>query len=268
VAETPAASRELPAAEEVQTDVGPLLLPLNDGVMKPLIAATGDWEINEATIVRAHLRPGMTFVDIGAHVGYYTNLAAREVGTSGHVYAVEPDPDNAALLRENVRRNGYRNVTVIEAAAWHETTTVTLRRDHFNTGDNRVADQFADDGAVCEVEGIAFDDRLAGLEVSAVKVDAQGVDHLALRGMRETIQRCRPIVFVEFWPDGIRENGGDPAAVIEEYRGLGYRITMIGYDTDFAAWPAEEIVRAAEGFPFGAVALVLRPRYDTDSNTA
>jgi len=260
VAETPAASPPLPEAEEVNTDVGPLLLPVNDGIMKPLIAATGDWEINEATIVRSYLRRGMTFVDIGAHVGYYTNLAAREVGTKGHVIAVEPDPDNAALLRENVRRNKHRNVTVIEAAAWHETTRVSLRRDQFNTGDNRVADHFAEGGVTCEVDGLALDDRLADVPVSAVKVDAQGVDHLALQGMRETIERCRPIIFVEFWPDGIRENGDDPASVVHEYRLMGYRLTMIGYDTDFATWPPEEIVRAAEGFPFGAVALVLLPR--------
>ena len=82
------------------------------------------------------------------------------------------------------------------------------------------------------------------------------------------------MVFTEFWPEAIREFGDDPAAVIDRYRELGLRITMIGFETDFATWTAAEIVRIAEGFPYGAVGLVLRPpdefnqvRASDDSNS-
>jgi FkbM family methyltransferase len=251
---TPAAN--LPPAEEVQTGLGSLLLPREDGVMRPLMASTGDWELNESLLFRAHIRRGSTVVDIGAHVGYYTLLSARTVGWRGRVIAVEPDPDNAALLRENVRRNRLRNVTIVEAAAWRETTRLQLRRDLANTGDNRIVlgvDAY-------DVPAVALDERLARLPVSLVKIDTQGTDHIALEGMRQTLTRCRPVVFTEFWPQAIREFGDDPAAVIDGYRQLGYRITMIGFDTDFATWPAAEIVKAAEGFPFAATALVLRPQ--------
>src|SRR5919109_556910 len=115
----------LPPAVEVQTRLGPLLFPRGDGVMRPLMASTGDWELNEAMLFRAH-------------VGYYTLLSARAVGWRGRVIAVEPDPDNAALLRENIRRNRLHNVTVVQAAAWRETARVPLRRDPVNTGDNRI----------------------------------------------------------------------------------------------------------------------------------
>ena len=186
--------------------------------------ATGDWELNEALLFRAHIRRGSTVVDIGAHVGYYTVLSARAVGWRGRVIAVEPDPVNAALLRENVRRNRLRNVTVIEAAAWRETTQLHLRHNAANSGDNRIlhdADGYA-------VPGVALDERLAQFQVSAVKIDAQGTDHIALEGARQTITRCRPVVFTEFWPEAIREFGDDPAAVIDRYRELGLRITRNG----------------------------------------
>lgn len=245
----------LPPAEEVQTRLGPLLLPSKDGVMRPLMASTGDWELNEAMLFRAHIHRGSTVVDIGAHVGYYTLLSARAVGPHGRVIAVEPDPDNAALLRENIRRNRLGNVTVVEAAAWRETTRLQLRRDPVNTGDNRIV--LGVDGY--DVPAAALDELVAGLPVSLVKIDAQGTDHVALEGIQHTLTRCRPVVFIEFWPQGIREFGDDPAAVIDGYRQLGYRITMIGFETDFATWPAGEIVKAAEGFPFGATGLVLRP---------
>src|SRR2546430_62848 len=167
---TPAA--DLPPAEEIQSRFGPLLLPRDDGVMRPLMASTGDWELNEALLFRAHIRRGSTVVDIGAHVGYYTLLSARAVGWRGRVISVEPDPDNAALLRENIRRNRLRNVTVVEAAAWNETTRLQLRRDPVNTGDNRIVPGVNG----YEVPAIALDERLARRPVSLVKIDTQGTD--------------------------------------------------------------------------------------------
>jgi FkbM family methyltransferase len=219
------------------------------------MASTGDWELNEAILFRAHIQRRSTVVDIGAHVGYYTILSASAVGRRGRVIAVEPDPDNAALLRENIRRNRLANVTVVEAAAWRETTRLPLRRNLVNTGDNRIVPGIEGH----DVPAVALDEQLVGLPVSLVKIDAQGTDHIALEGIRQTITRCRPVVFTEFWPQAIREFGDDPAAVIESYRELGYRITMIGFDTDLATWAATEVVKAAEGFPFGATGLVLRP---------
>jgi FkbM family methyltransferase len=249
------AAANLPPAEEIQTRFGPLLLPRGDGVMRPLMESTGDWELNEALLFQAHIRRGSTVVDVGAHVGYYTLLSSRAVGWRGRVIAVEPDPTNAALLRENIRRNRLRNVTVIEAAAWRETTRLHLRRDPVNSGDNRVVRG----AGGCDVPALALDETLVRLQVSAVKIDAQGTDHLALEGMRQTLKRCRSVVFTEFWPEAIREFGDDPAAVIDGYRQLGFRITMIGFEPDFGSWTAAEIVKAADGFPFGAAALVLRP---------
>lgn len=249
------AAADLPCADEVQTRFGPLLLPRDDNVMRPLMESTGDWELNEALLFRAHIRRASTVVDIGAHVGYYTLLSARAVGWRGRVVAVEPDPDNAALLRENIRRNRLRNITVIEAAAWSATTRLQLRRDSINSGDNRIVRN----GAGHEVPAVALDERLTRSRVSAVKIDAQGTDHIALEGMLHTLESCQPVVFTEFWPEAIREFGDDPAEVIDRYREIGFRITMIGFETDFASWTAADIVKATERFPFGAVGLVLRP---------
>lgn len=199
-------------------------------------------------------------VDIGAHVGYYTILASRTVGRRGGVVAVEPDPVNVSLLRENVRRHRLRNVTVIEGAAWREATRLSLRRDptaSANSADNRIDVQGTASDA-CEVIGIELDGLLAGTSVAAVKVDAQGADHAALQGMAVTLRRCRPFVLAEFWPSGIRELGDEPAAVIEGYRELGFRVTILGVQEVFDFWPASEFVRIADLHPGGVATLVLR----------
>ncbi len=61
-------------------------------------------------------KKGDVVVDVGAHIGLYTLSAAKEVGTSGKVVAIEPDPKNFKLLKENIKRNNYTNVLAIDAA--------------------------------------------------------------------------------------------------------------------------------------------------------
>jgi FkbM family methyltransferase len=242
---------------EIATDVGPLLFPAHDKVMLPLIAQSGDWELDEAILFRAHLRPRMTVVDIGAHVGYYALLAARAVGRFGRVVAVEPHPVNAELLRRNLARNQVRNVEVIEAAAGRKSGKLLLApNQEQNTGDHRVV--HAPGAETIEVDAVAVDELLDRVDVA--KVDAQGSDHVAIAGMERLVRRCRTTVFTEFWPDAIRDFGDDPAEVIAYYRGLPARVTMPGIQADFDGWKTRWYVETAERMPGGFGTLVLRPR--------
>ena len=72
----------------------------------------GTFEISETRLVQAFLRPGMTFLDVGAHIGYYTLIAARLVGDGGRVVSFEPGAATRAQLEANVARNGFRNVEI------------------------------------------------------------------------------------------------------------------------------------------------------------
>lgn len=242
---------------EVDTRVGKLLLPRSDTTVRPTLERFGDWELDEAMLFCAHLRRGMTVVDIGAHVGYWTVLAGRAVAKLGHVFAIEPDPVNAAFLRANVARNGVR-ATVVEAAAWNARGRLPLSRaaDH-NTGDSRVGDGRPSAGV--QVDAVLADDLLDGRTVGAVKVDAQGTDHIALAGMEQTLRRSSPVVFAEFWPEGMRERGDDPASAIEFYRSLPYRLTIPGAQMNCDDVPASQLTELADSFPGGFVTVVLRP---------
>jgi FkbM family methyltransferase len=246
----------LPPSEELETDVGRLLIASSDQVMRRLIAATGDWEHDEAILFAAGLRRGMTVVDVGAHVGYYTLLAAKKVGRFGRVLAVEPDPTNNALLRANVVRNHAACVHVLSAAAWSERTPLSLHPDSLNTGDGRVS-RLA--GGV-RVEGVPLDDVIPRRRhVHRIKIDAQGTDHVALRGMERIIHDSKPVVFVEFAPEWIRSFGDDPAAVIEYYRSIGFRLTMPGVQLPFNELRPSQFVDVVDALPGGFTTLVLRP---------
>ena len=249
-------SRTPKGAVRLETDVGSLLIAADDTVMRPLIAQTGDWEIDEAMLFRAHLHEGMTVVDVGAHVGYYTLLAARAVGRAGRVVAVEPHPFNAELLRANVARNKLRNVQVVEAAAWCDAGELELRSSpELNTGDHRIVR--AGDGDTRKVPAVTVDQVLGDAPVHVVKIDAQGTDQLVIDGMARALARCRPVIFVEYWPEGIREFGDDPVEVVASYRALGFRLTMPGLFLDHLSAP--EIAAVVEQLPTGYGTLVLRP---------
>ncbi len=147
------------------------------------------------------LRPGDTFVDIGAHVGYYTILASLLVGAEGHVVSFEPTPRTRTELSANTA--GLDNVRIVAMAAWDATERLTLqdfgwRQSSFNSvvaarvnGTPRIES--------IEVEAVAVDDWLAahGLVPTFIKVDAELAEQRVLRGLRRTIEQHHPILSLE-----------------------------------------------------------------------
>lgn len=209
--------------EEVQTDVGPLLVHADDEVITPIIRATGTWEPELGEQLRELLRPGMTVVDVGGNIGYTAMLMAGQVGRSGRVIAVEPDPRNAEVLRRNAARAAGAPIEVVEAAAWSEPGSLDLALHETNTGDHRVG-LIGADRQMVSVEARRLDDILTG-KVDLILMDTQATEHIALRGALAVLERERPILFVEFWPQGLREAETDPVSVLDGYRSLGFRMT-------------------------------------------
>ncbi|MGI8684827.1 MAG: FkbM family methyltransferase [Acidimicrobiales bacterium] len=243
----------------VETDVGVLLFQAHDQLMAPLIAEQGGrWEVEESDQLRAFLKPGMTFVDVGAHVGYMTLLGARAVGPSGRVIAVEASPANVELLRANVAANGATNVEIVSAAASDRTGTVTLSLSPWNTGDNRA--YLVPEMERIEVPAVRLDDVVpADAHVDVVKLDTQGTDHRAVRGMEATLARCRPVLLAEFWPPTITELGDDPLAVLAQYADMGYQVRVLGHPEDGPVPTPAEVVEAAVSRHGEFCNLVLRP---------
>ena len=213
------------ASETVVCDIGLLRLPAEDTVVLPWLRRYGTWEADESRLVDLLLPRNGTFVDIGAHVGYFTVRALRLVGENGVVVAVEPWDRVRDLLALNVAANVPADMagalTVVPGAAWHTDGPLRLAlADDGNSGDNRV-----DPTGGIEVTGVRLDgvDALAGRRIDVVKCDAQGRDHLALAGLTGSFGTHRPHVLVEFWPQAISDTGEDPVAVLEGYRSWGYR---------------------------------------------
>jgi FkbM family methyltransferase len=150
------------------------------------------------------LGPGKVFVDIGANVGVFTVKAAKEVGDSGLVIAIEPFIESASRLSSNVRANGYGNVRVRNFCIGQNTEHARLHLNHGKPNSfSLVASGNGHSKARAEsvsVLSVSLDDlcRWEKLErLDYLKIDAEGAEAAILEGGQETIRRLRPIVQVE-----------------------------------------------------------------------
>lgn len=136
----------------------------------------------------SRLKPGMTVLDIGANVGYYTTLAATRVGATGRVISVEPQPAVCQRLRDNVHENGLINVDVVEAAAGSVNETVEFHipvEGWESHGSCRLNGSFNSERKI-GVNLRRIDDVLSELRIRTVdliKIDVEGGEFDAFKGM-------------------------------------------------------------------------------------
>lgn len=149
------------------------------------------------TYVMCHaLSPGMTVVDVGSNLGYYALLEAYLVGEQGRVVAIEPSPNNAAILRKNVEHNQLTNVEVHELAVGETEGTSTL----YLFEQSNWLSLLPHKGFTGQVEVPVrrLDDVLAGEpRVDMVRMDIEGYECRVIDGMRRTLAQHRPLLMVE-----------------------------------------------------------------------
>jgi len=187
----------------------------------------GVYERTETRFFCAACRPGMTFLDIGANVGYYTALALPRIGGTGRVIALEPDPENFQYLQATIRANRAANVIALPKAAGSAAGIMKMYTSSSNRGDNRLYPNNLTDGS-CNVEVCTVDDVLAEWAIGSVdliKMDVQGFEGHVLQGMKKTIRRSPKLTaMIEFWPFGLQSAGTSPAGFLAELEQLDLRV--------------------------------------------
>ncbi len=164
---------------------------------------TGIHEVGvQETFVRL-LRSGATVWDVGAHIGFFTALAARCVGPGGHVHAFEPLPANRIRLLETIELNGLGAVEVHPTAVasragtrqlyWHSSTAMWGLVERANVQH-------------IEVPCVTLDGLLAERSFgipALVKVDVEGAELEVLRGGLRLITETSAVLVVEFTDAGV-----------------------------------------------------------------
>lgn len=154
-----------------------------------------DYNIEELRFLRAHVRDGGVFVDVGANVGTYALAMARDVGTDGKVIAIEPHPVTHARLAFNHAASGYSQVKLVQAAAAAEDGELLIETDGDNLGASHIVSGDASGKAIAvpsrRLQRIL--DEAGVARVDALKIDVEGYEDRVLTGFfREAPQTLWP----------------------------------------------------------------------------
>jgi FkbM family methyltransferase len=153
----------------------------------------GSYEFEKQQIFEREVRPGFTVYDIGAHVGFYTLLAATLTGDQGRVYAFEPNAANVVTLQKHLELNALHSVTVL-AAAVAEFDGQSL----FDSATNSSMGHLSPTGRA-QVRTVSLDQMLrSGLvkPPQLVKIDVEGAEGSVLRGAERLLVEHRPVVLL------------------------------------------------------------------------
>ena len=162
-------------------------------------------------------------LDIGANTGLYS-LGAGAKNPAAQIFAFEPMPRVANLTRKNAQLNPSFNIQVKQNAVCDQGGAVTL---HDPGGDQPASASLKSDFLDCdqetiEVEAVRIDNFVVAQKlerVDLIKLDVEGVEEIALRGMQQTIEKFKPTLFIE-----VLDNRPDLVAELNKLVELGYRI--------------------------------------------
>lgn len=184
-------NRFAPAAGEHRAQVFSLRMKLDLGEHIQRMIYLGCFERSDTRYVRRFLRPGMTMVDVGANVGYFTALAASVVGESGCAIAVEPSTRAFEHLQYLVTRNRLPQVRIFHGGLSDKKGCAPLYcGDQRNFTPTMVAH-----GGLDPLEFVAvrtLDDLAAELAIDRIdllKIDVEGHEPAVLRGATELLAR-------------------------------------------------------------------------------
>ncbi|MBT4531038.1 MAG: FkbM family methyltransferase [Phycisphaerae bacterium] len=204
------------------------ILPSGDFGVTLEAESTGEYEPVTTNLLQSQLVEGMTFVDVGAHVGLFAVPATEWVGESGSVIAFEPHPDNFKMLCENVKTNcNSSNIEVVQSAVSDVSDPVFLHISAFNTGDHQLFHQGGRRSV--EVQCTTLDDYFApSAKVDVIKMDVQGAESAAFKGMSRVLKENEQIQIIwELSPAQLEDAGSSADELLAWLEEFGFSFTVV-----------------------------------------
>jgi len=224
-----------------------LYVDIMDSVVSERLLDEGVWEPYVTQVFEKYARGKNLVLDIGAHIGYYSLVGSLRVGKQGRVIAFEPSEYNAGLLRKTLGENGITNVKVEQKAVGARTGEGKIFLDVENRGDNRTYD-CGELRQTRRVKIVALDDyflRYKGV-IDLVKIDIQGYELQALRGMMGLLSKKRiSVIISELWPEGLAMAGGDWREYVLLLRKYGFKLRQIDEEHERLVPFSEKIIEQA-----------------------
>jgi len=216
---------------KVKTKYDKMYLDTSRGGIVFSSMSQGIYEAQVTELFENIVTGGMTFVDVGASIGYHTLTAARLVGKKGRVFSFEPEPYSYELLVKNIESNEYSNITAVRKAISNKNGKARLFVPEGQFGKSLLLeDRIFPSGEQIEVDTQTLDDffydNSGGYNgVDVIKMDVEGAEPLVIAGMTNIIQSNRQLKIVtELYPKRLIQWGSSPQEYLDMLLRHGFEI--------------------------------------------
>lgn len=178
------------------------------------------------------IKPGMNVINIGANIGYFTLLIARQVGPYGKVFAFEPSSSTAKFIQKNVDANGYKNVEVHVKAVSNKRGKADFWIGGSSTHSflSEMKTQSYPQLTKVEVETTTIDDFLGekNIKIDFIMMDAEGSEKYILEGMSKTLKNNPDMeIITEYNPYTLKLAETDGTSFLNLIENLDFSIYII-----------------------------------------
>jgi len=180
-----------------------------------------------------NINEGDTVIDVGAHIGEYTLLGAKLVGTNGSIISVEPARDTIKSLKENIILNDFKNCLVIEKAVGEKVETKSLykvsKEDVYGYLDQYVKNKKLTKQSeidVTTIDEIVLSENLN--LVNLLKIDVEGFEYEVLLGCNDTLKKNKiKKIIIEIHSEFLKAKGMNEDLIYTFLKKHGFKIKKI-----------------------------------------
>lgn len=202
-----------------------LFISPNNGFIDRHIFLYGVYEPFMLDLFSVYLKPGQTFVDIGANIGQHTMYAASIVGETGSVHAFEPIPTIYRQIEDSVKENHFEKIIHIHNCALGKTEATEKLFISKNVGGSSLVND-DDTKETITVHIKNGDKELSGIsKIDVIKIDVEGYEYEVLTGIKQTLLVHKPVLFLEFSGSFYdKQRKGNGAKILKLLRECNYSL--------------------------------------------
>jgi len=217
-----------------------IIVPISDNLHmyldlqnpKDWIRVKGGDEESVQRIFRKMLQEGDVVIDAGANTGNYTMPAAKIVGSSGKVIAIEPVESTVEILKKNIALNNFENVIVYECALGEHEDKLTLYSNETNMmgylQNMKPKKVETTHSQLVEIKTLDNIIKNINLEIKILKIDIEGSEFLALQGAKTSLEKgLIKNIICEVHSKLLKEFGFSDTMLINLLKTYGYKIKII-----------------------------------------
>ncbi|MDQ5957612.1 MAG: hypothetical protein QG614_587 [Patescibacteria group bacterium] len=202
-----------------------ILIDPENGTVDNEIFLAGVYEPHFLSVIKEHLKEGGTYVDIGSNIGQHALFSSVVVGNTGKVIAFEPVKRIYEQFLKSVDINNFKNIILYNNGCGERVENLPIYSSNENAGASSVLSS-DNKQKIGDIDIIVPDDILIKEDkISLIKIDVEGFELEVLQGLKNTISKFKPIIFIEYSPYYYRmKDANKGKEIIQFLKSFNYNI--------------------------------------------